>query len=611
MAASSQPGIFGAVPATQKRERRSCTRVGVLAELQQAVLAELGPTRGLLLDVCAGGISVEAAHAIEKGVRLPVSFLLPFDHDLFRASCEVAWENGGRAGLKFAPLSDAEQRQLGRWLDAYSKGAVASRTVAIEAPLPHPPQDTAKYDENYNPVGAASRFGAVKLRATSRIEAKITERDLPECDLARVTEEARSLTGADGAAIALRDEQGVLCRASTGNAPSVGLRLRAESRLTGECFRTGELVWCDDMDNDPRVDRAIAKHLQSRSALILPIRAPNPRGSTLGVIVVLSSRTSAFGYEHVATLHQLANQVGSAWGTTEAPPQGQSLTTLPQESVPGFVSNSPSATAKARLESFSLDTYVVDMIRRSLPALLRKRKIRLKKEISGPLLVMGLLLSLAAGASLLWWFFFHAHETMTAEQTHSASPQASETTARPLLTEEFPTQIHSTNEKSARRVTSAGTAVQNQNAPKGHQPGGGEATGPVRKLAVVQPQLSEAQALQLPLVSAGSLPELPNPASAPGLPPTSRIVPAQLVYRTSPVYPEVARRFHISGKVILKATITKNGTVGDVHWVGGNPVFRDSCISAIKQWSYKPANLNGQPVESDLEIVLQFGMSAR
>lgn len=494
--------------------------------------------------------------------------------------------------------------------------------------------------------------------ATSRIEPKVTKRDLPECDLARLVEEARSLTGADGAAIALCDEQGVLCRASTGNAPSVGSRLRVESGLTGECYRSGEVVWCHDMDNDPSVNQANAKRLQSRSALILPIRPRSSGRSTLGVIEVLSSRTSAFSYEHVAILHRLAKQISADVSATaasnEAELQEQSLT-WQQQSVSGLVSKPPAGTPKARLESEAQErergsctpvsvlaqlqqdspllaplktasaeqTLLVkgsdsesvlkpkhtavgaarDLIRRCSLALSLKRKNGPRKEISGSMVVMGVLLFLVAGS--VWWLFVHAQQTPIARQTHSSSSQASEITSRPLLTEESPKQLHFTNEKSGRRVKSAGTTAYKHTASERREP-----TGPVRQLPAGQTQISEAEAPQLALMSAASLPNLSSPAPLPVAPPKSQIVPAQLVHRIPPEYPEAARRQRLSGQVLLKAAITKYGTVGDVHWVNGNPVFRNGSIAAIKQWRFKPANLNGEPVESDLEVILQFSPKA-
>ncbi len=119
-------------------------------------------------------------------------------------------------------------------------------------------------------------------------------------------------------------------------------------------------------------------------------------------------------------------------------------------------------------------------------------------------------------------------------------------------------------------------------------------------------QMPEARAPQLAL----SAPALPIVVARPATPavaaPVSRVFVAQLMRRVEPVYPEAARRLRISGKVVVKATITKAGTVGDVRWVSGNDLFRDATITAVRQWRYKPASLNGQPVESELEIVLHF-----
>ncbi len=136
-----------------------------------------------------------------------------------------------------------------------------------------------------------------------------------------------------------------------------------------------------------------------------------------------------------------------------------------------------------------------------------------------------------------------------------------------------------------------------------------EDAGPVRRPATGASRPApapEAQAPQLAL-AAPDLPAAlakPTPTAVTG--PISRVVPAQLNHRVEPPYPDAARRLGVSGKVVMKATITRSGTVGSVRWVSGNDMFRDTTVAAVKQWRYKPASLNGQPVESDLEIVLQF-----
>jgi TonB family protein len=137
-----------------------------------------------------------------------------------------------------------------------------------------------------------------------------------------------------------------------------------------------------------------------------------------------------------------------------------------------------------------------------------------------------------------------------------------------------------------------------------------ETAGPVRRPGTTGvskvAQVPEAQPPQLALAAPDLPTVLAKPAAAAVTAPVSRVAAAQLVRRVEPIYPEAARRLRLSGKVVVKATITKAGNVGNVRWVSGSDLFRDATVAAVKQWRYKPASLNNQPIESDLEIVLQF-----
>src|SRR5438105_1605809 len=136
------------------------------------------------------------------------------------------------------------------------------------------------------------------------LEREINEnRDRPlSIVLKGVIDRVRSLTDADGAAIALRDAWGVVCRASAGEAPDVGSRLHPESSLTRECFESGQVMICEDTEEDSRVRLAV-KSLRLRSAVVVPVQA---QGSVLGVVEVLSSRASAFNTAHIAALQHIA-----------------------------------------------------------------------------------------------------------------------------------------------------------------------------------------------------------------------------------------------------------------------------------------------------------------
>jgi WD40 repeat protein len=123
------------------------------------------------------------------------------------------------------------------------------------------------------------------------------------------------LTQADGVAVAVCDQWGVICRGSTGDAPEEGSRLRPDSALTRACFETGQLVICDDTETDYRVAPSIAQSLRLRSAVVVPLRTGD---TVLGVLEVLSSRAFAFDRNHVASLQRIAAALGPTLASERA-----------------------------------------------------------------------------------------------------------------------------------------------------------------------------------------------------------------------------------------------------------------------------------------------------
>jgi len=113
------------------------------------------------------------------------------------------------------------------------------------------------------------------------------------------------------------------------------------------------------------------------------------------------------------------------------------------------------------------------------------------------------------------------------------------------------------------------------------------------------------------LSSKGTVPVLVStPASAPKrtrIP--ARIAEANLVYDVAPKYPPDAGRERIEGTVVLMAVIGKDGTVRDVRVESGLPVLAQAAIEAVKQWRYRPYLLNGEPVEIDSQITINFNLS--
>ncbi len=63
---------------------------------------------------------------------------------------------------------------------------------------------------------------------------------------------------------------------------------------------------------------------------------------------------------------------------------------------------------------------------------------------------------------------------------------------------------------------------------------------------------------------------------------------------------------HISGTVVLHAIIAKDGTIQELEFVSGPPMLVKSAMDAVKQWRYKPYLLNGDPVEVETTINVDF-----
>jgi protein TonB len=82
-----------------------------------------------------------------------------------------------------------------------------------------------------------------------------------------------------------------------------------------------------------------------------------------------------------------------------------------------------------------------------------------------------------------------------------------------------------------------------------------------------------------------------------------------LVRRVNPTYPPLARQARIQGVVILQAQISKDGSIENLQLVSGHPMLAPAAIEAVKQWKYKPYLLNGEPVEVDTQVQVNFTLA--
>jgi len=79
-----------------------------------------------------------------------------------------------------------------------------------------------------------------------------------------------------------------------------------------------------------------------------------------------------------------------------------------------------------------------------------------------------------------------------------------------------------------------------------------------------------------------------------------------LIHKVLPQYPPLARQARIQGVVVLEALIGKDGSIQNLHVVSGHPMLTNAALDAVKQWRYKPYYLNGEPVEVETSINVNF-----
>ncbi len=196
-----------------------------------------------------------------------------------------------------------------------------------------------------------------------------------------------------------------------------------------------------------------------------------------------------------------------------------------------------------------------------------------------------------------------ATATTASETSHTETPVKGESKA-PEKSGEKP------SEKSSKSATNTTTKVEQEVAVE---------TKPVSPALVVksgsEPKTTKSTADTAPPVVAmaggGSLPNLTEDTNttAPRLQHLSvsqGVSQGLIVKKVAPNYPSSALRMHVEGPVELLATIAKSGSITSVKVISGEPMLAQAALDAVKQWKYRPYLLNGEPVEIQTQITINF-----
>jgi GAF domain-containing protein len=263
-------------------------------------------------------------HMMRRLTAQDVNFL-SLQSAVFCAECELISENNTPRCLA---CGSQALLSLSRVLGGSLRGQQTAHLIAdaeldrlvreLLRTVPRSPALIARDEVPVDVPGVPSRHH-VRSRATADVCVPVSPLSNPEIHPAEmelepginiITERAQLLTGATGAAIALRKGNEIVCRARAGRtAPDLGVRLQTDSGLSAECVRRGEILLCHDADTNPHVDLASCRRLGARSILVAPLRHVR---RTLGVFEVLSSAPYAFDHRDIATMQLLASMMVAA-----------------------------------------------------------------------------------------------------------------------------------------------------------------------------------------------------------------------------------------------------------------------------------------------------------
>ena len=448
--------------------------------------------------------------------------------------------------------------------------------------------------------------------------------------LGTITDLARQLTGASAAALAMWKEGSMVCRARSGEtAPALGARLSANTGISGACLRTGKIQHCVDTDNDPIVDAEVCRNLGLRSIAVLPIqgwRAVN------GILEVFSPEPAAFTQTHITLLQHLAALAE------------QARASRPNDAV---VSAPKPASAIGAATPSGI-----------LPASDRVGDVVLAFAGSGRRsgsLVLGLvgLLAISLLGFVIWLGWRGADATDakvpavqrpaselnidvgTAQSPAAPAPSSTPGPApnsRPLDNDPVWKKnpggepLFASDRKPAGgtpvKFASKVDKVVGTQAPPARAPLLANMADEVASDVTVKhfapshaaPEMhpSDSAPIEAPAISVGAANPAPLGAvlsanlPRPAAPVSMGVSGGQLVRRVAPLYPAQALTLHQEGRVVIAATVMEDGAVHEVKVVEGPKILGDAAVEAVKQWRYKPFQLDGKPVKNEVRINVDF-----
>ena len=265
-----------------------------------------------VIDISERGASIQTSSPWHMDREINLCLDLSETKTYVHTTGQVVWANqSGRIGVSFPNMSKASRQKLQEWLFLNAMVGAANYVARHPDSDATPPERPAFHSSRVQGPADESRGDyttTLAALAAVRREVEAQGANLASA-LQLIADRSQAFTHADGCAIALTEDDEMLCRASSGDAPPVGAQLEIGSGFSGYCARTGFLQRCDDAETDPRVDRESCRLLGIRSMIAVPIRMGE---SVIGLLEVFSSKAQAFNDRDGTILQRLADTVLAA-----------------------------------------------------------------------------------------------------------------------------------------------------------------------------------------------------------------------------------------------------------------------------------------------------------
>ena len=440
--------------------------------------------------------------------------------------------------------------------------------------LPDPSSETPSGEEKPS-RGASLRFAGAANDEINQVAKTLAEHgggavafDLAlDLVLNEIVEQARSATGATGAAIALLRDGEMVCRATTGvNAPDLGIRAEMDAGLSGACLKSGEIQECSDTETDPRVNAEACRQLGVRSMVVAPV---SDSQQCFGILEVLATRANAFGPKDINTLRVLARRVA------ENKREAEEGTLNPAE-APDIALAELRGEQPEHLEpSFAAEEIS------SEPTADQATAGKKDDAWTSVLVVLIVAIAVLLGVMIGWR---RAVLGRRAAESHQAAA-ASATSVNP----------------------------QASSAPQANSPTTSAGAGPNQTGSAEKPKTTHAQNSipvgGLLVTENGKVIyriEPANPVRTAGSGGAGKSSSNRLVHQVEPEYPPEARAKGIEGPVVLDVQVQGDGRVSTVNVVSGDPILSEAAVKAVKQWVYQPFSVDGKAVERQTRITIRF-----